>query len=173
MIKFNKNGQWSLEKRCWDGYEPTPGKKAYEKGSCRPETKKGEMFDIEVGGSEDSKNTETYEKEFEKEKKLKKGIDAIEDQFSNIGFQTKIDGNGNKLQPSDKELFGHLVVSEEELQKREDHWNNTFNRHLSGINKPIDELNKNDKLDFNWEDGKSFNDYLSEKEVDKRNKSIS
>lgn len=27
-----------LEKkdRCWDGYEPTPGKKAYSKGSCKP-----------------------------------------------------------------------------------------------------------------------------------------
>lgn len=21
--------------RCWDGYEPVPGKKAYEPGSCR------------------------------------------------------------------------------------------------------------------------------------------
>ena len=26
--------------RCWSDYEPTPGKKAYEKGSCRPEKKK-------------------------------------------------------------------------------------------------------------------------------------
>lgn len=24
-----------LAKRCWEGYEPTPGKKAYEKGSCQ------------------------------------------------------------------------------------------------------------------------------------------
>lgn len=28
--------------RCWDGYEPTPGKKPYEKGSCQP-VKKSEM----------------------------------------------------------------------------------------------------------------------------------
>jgi hypothetical protein len=26
-----------VEERCWDGYEPTPGKKAYEKGSCQKE----------------------------------------------------------------------------------------------------------------------------------------
>lgn len=26
-----------IEERCWDGYEPTPGKKAYEKGSCTKE----------------------------------------------------------------------------------------------------------------------------------------
>tara|TARA_R110001583_G_scaffold9651_1_gene45456 strand:+ start:889 stop:1302 length:414 start_codon:yes stop_codon:yes gene_type:complete len=24
------------KKRCWDGYEPTPGKKAYSDNSCRP-----------------------------------------------------------------------------------------------------------------------------------------
>jgi len=26
--------------RCWKGYEPVPGKKAYEKGSCRPKSVK-------------------------------------------------------------------------------------------------------------------------------------
>lgn len=41
---LNKNGQWcmekwNMEKRCWEGYEPTPGKKAYEKGSCQPVSK--------------------------------------------------------------------------------------------------------------------------------------
>ncbi len=32
----------ALEKagRCWEGYEPTPGKKPYSDGSCRPKTKK-------------------------------------------------------------------------------------------------------------------------------------
>jgi hypothetical protein len=41
---FSDNGQWhlqkwNLEKRCWEGYEPTPGVKAYEEGSCRPKKK--------------------------------------------------------------------------------------------------------------------------------------
>ena len=27
-----------IEERCWDGYEPVPGKKAYEKGSCKKAT---------------------------------------------------------------------------------------------------------------------------------------
>lgn len=26
----------SLSERCWKGYEPVPGKKAYSKGSCKP-----------------------------------------------------------------------------------------------------------------------------------------
>lgn len=39
-----KSYQSSLNKkdRCWEGYEPTPGKKPYSKGSCRP-IKKGEI----------------------------------------------------------------------------------------------------------------------------------
>lgn len=27
-----------MEKRCWDGYEPVPGKEPYSKGSCRPKS---------------------------------------------------------------------------------------------------------------------------------------
>jgi len=27
--------------RCWTGYEPVPGKKAYSPGSCRPEKSGG------------------------------------------------------------------------------------------------------------------------------------
>ena len=29
-----------MEKRCWEGYEATPGKKAYSEGSCQPAKKK-------------------------------------------------------------------------------------------------------------------------------------
>lgn len=61
------NGQWSLkkwnmEKRCWEGYEPVPGKEAYSKGSCRP-AKKSE--DLEVA-PEGSKNRKTYKEVFGK-----------------------------------------------------------------------------------------------------------
>lgn len=35
-----------VEKRCWTGYEPTPGKKPYSEGSCRP-VKKSEESDIQ------------------------------------------------------------------------------------------------------------------------------
>jgi hypothetical protein len=30
-----------ISERCWDGYEPTPGKEPYSKGSCKKETTKG------------------------------------------------------------------------------------------------------------------------------------
>lgn len=37
--------------RCWDGYEPTPGKKAYEKGSCQPVKKAEDMSGDKVDSS--------------------------------------------------------------------------------------------------------------------------
>ena len=40
VLKVQSNGQWDLEKRCWEGYEPVPGKKAYSDDSCKPIKKK-------------------------------------------------------------------------------------------------------------------------------------
>ena len=70
--------------RCWEGYEPTPGKKAYEKGSCRPVKKreftntnshgqwylgqsddKLEAEEVNVGGG-DTNNRRTYLEAFSK-----------------------------------------------------------------------------------------------------------
>jgi hypothetical protein len=65
---FNKSGQWSLEKwnmnkRCWEGYEPTPGKKAYDKDSCQP-IKKDDIT------PENSNNRKTYKEHFAKSNEL-------------------------------------------------------------------------------------------------------
>lgn len=40
-----------MDKRCWEGYEPTPGKKAYEKGSCQPAKKAMDKNDPAVSGT--------------------------------------------------------------------------------------------------------------------------
>jgi hypothetical protein len=37
---FEKSEKIKKKDRCWEGYEPTPGKKPYSEGSCRKETKK-------------------------------------------------------------------------------------------------------------------------------------
>lgn len=68
-----------LEKRCWEGYEPTPGKKAYEKGSCQP-IKKQE--DIEVAPKK-SKNRKTYIENFGKS-------DVQIDIFDNLDIELTI-----------------------------------------------------------------------------------
>ena len=45
--KDGKQEKVDVEKkdRCWDGYEPVPGKKPYEKGSCAPIKKHEEVID--------------------------------------------------------------------------------------------------------------------------------
>jgi hypothetical protein len=40
----NKDIKKSKDGRCWDGYEPTPGKKPYDKGSCQPVKKEEKPF---------------------------------------------------------------------------------------------------------------------------------
>tara|TARA_B100001109_G_C18769301_1_gene429878 strand:+ start:494 stop:745 length:252 start_codon:yes stop_codon:yes gene_type:complete len=39
--KSTKKSKSKRKSRCWQGYKPTPGVKAYEKGSCMPAGKKG------------------------------------------------------------------------------------------------------------------------------------
>lgn len=73
--KMKKSLDWShlLEKgRCWEGYEPVPGKKPYSDDSCRPkkkkkkdEAKKGEKKEVNVGGG-DTNNRRTYLEAFGK-----------------------------------------------------------------------------------------------------------
>ena len=42
-----KSFKQHLDERCWPGYKPTPGKKAYEKGSCVKEDVNAEIKKIE------------------------------------------------------------------------------------------------------------------------------
>jgi len=72
-MSSKNNSQWSLlnksdSGRCWSGYEPTPGKKPYEKGSCRPVSKtedKKKKKTVNVGGG-DTVNRRTYLEAFGK-----------------------------------------------------------------------------------------------------------
>lgn len=43
--------------RCWDGYEPTPGKKAYSKGSCRKKSEKIEKKEKPFHGYNKNKHS--------------------------------------------------------------------------------------------------------------------
>lgn len=54
---LNKNKK-STESRCWEGYEPTPGKKAYTKGSCQ---KKSQKMEKKQGVPEEA-NPEVHER---------------------------------------------------------------------------------------------------------------
>jgi hypothetical protein len=101
---------------------------------------------------------------------LKKGADLFKDPdvaFGNLPVMVEV-----KPQPTNEQLFGHLVVSPEELKKKEEEWNNTFHTHFSKLNKPIDHLNTSQVAERNWGTGKSFNSMLTEEELEERNKFI-
>ena len=69
-ISINNNGQWKLnkkEKRCWKGYEPTPGKKPYEEDSCQPISKSEIEVSIYDNGDVELTLGEDIDKELENE----------------------------------------------------------------------------------------------------------
>jgi len=68
-------------------------------------------------------------------------------------------------QPTDEEMFGHLVVPEEQLEKAEKEWGNKLQGFYDAATTPINKSNQ----DSDWGSGKSFNSTLSEKERFKRN----
>lgn len=45
---------------------------------------------------------------------------------------------GAPAQPTDEQLFGHLVPTEEQVEKAEKKWDGTFNDFFKEVNKPVD-----------------------------------
>lgn len=80
-------------------------------------------------------------------------------------------------QPTNEQLFGHLVPTEETLKKNESDWDNRFKNHFDGLKQKIDHLNKSKVDDKKWGYGKSFNSLLkselSEEEMTARNMDVS
>lgn len=66
-------------------------------------------------------------------------------------------------QPTDEQMFGHLVPTEEQVKKAKEEWENRINKSLTmpNIGAPLD--------DEEWGTGKSFNSTLSRAEILKRN----
>lgn len=75
-------------------------------------------------------------------------------------------------QPSNEDLFGHLVVTEEMAKKAEEDWEDAIARNYREVVKPVDKLNKSAVDDRVWEPGKSFNSMLTAEEVRQRNKHL-
>ena len=75
-----------LAKRCWEGYEPTPGKKAYTKGSCQKKSedelseKQKEKMDTDKDGDIDAEDLKNL-------RNAKKSEDNIKFKHSNEGGQ--------------------------------------------------------------------------------------
>lgn len=106
------------------------------------------------------------------EKPLKKGVDVVEEALStgNLPVMTQA-----TQQPTNEQMFGHLVKTEEQVKAEDAHWKDGTKRSMVEASKPIDHLNKS-TVKATWSYGKSFNsllkDELSEKEIAERNSYI-
>ena len=66
-------------------------------------------------------------------------------------------------QATDQELFGHLVVSEEELKKREESWKNGIVDFYKNAKQPIKQED-DPRFKDAWTSGKSFLDSMTDEE---------
>jgi len=82
----------------------------------------------------------------------------------------------NIRQPTDQELFGHLVKTQEELDEMEKAWENFFNDTLNEAREDIDEKVKKELppelQEEAWPSGTSFNDMLSDEEKEERGRYV-
>ena len=69
-------------------------------------------------------------------------------------------------QPTNEQMFGHLVVSEEQVAKAKADWDNKLQGFYDAAKAP---LIPEEEQELEWGSGKSFNSTLSEEERLKRN----
>ena len=93
-------------------------------------------------------------------KSVKNGADAINSTFADMAASIIRDA---PKQPTDEQMFGHLVVSESMAKAAEEKWNSTFD--TLSFKGPVDHLNKS-PIDGEWGVGKSFNQLLKGKLTD-------
>lgn len=120
----------------------------------------------------DMSEEEKAEMKAKYEKPLAKGADVAKEALA-TGVLPVLQDAGK--QPTDEQMFGHLVKTEEQVKAENAHWENGAKRSMVEASKPIDQLNKS-TVKATWSYGKSFNsllkDELSEKEIAERNSYI-
>jgi hypothetical protein len=103
------------------------------------------------------------------EKPLAKGADVAREALTTGDLPVLAQA---KPQPTDQELFGHLVKTEEQAKVEDARWKDGIKQNLIELSGPVDHLNKS-KIEVKWSYGKSFNsllkERLSEKEIAERN----
>lgn len=75
--------------------------------------------------------------------------------------------SGAPRQPTDEELFGDLVKSEEELKKEHESWENTINKFYAEAKKPVEKQPQGE-----WAGRGSYMDELSDEEREQWNMHI-
>jgi hypothetical protein len=63
--------------------------------------------------------------------------DTMAQQLANLLVNKSMLGQQPPKQPTDQELFGHLVPSEDQIAKAEDKWSNGMNEFFKEVTKPL------------------------------------
>ena len=126
-----------------------------------------------LSGSEDSLLFKTSEKKQAGKNEVieRKKIDPDSDEAKAIFDEfAKAIVRDTPKQPTDEQMFGHLAVSEDQVQKAEQDWNGFFNKFYEDGVEPLEKQDSTENL--GWGNGKSFNDSIEEEELQKRNMHI-
>lgn len=94
---------------------------------------------------------------------IKTGADAAAQALATGDIPVLVDA---PKQPTDEQLFGHLEVTQEQADAAHKEWDTKISGFYKQDNlNDIDRLNGgDDRLDFEWEEGKSFEQCLREHE---------
>ena len=98
---------------------------------------------------------------------LKKGEVPVKPSNEEI---TKAILAGAPRQPTDEEMFGHLVVSQEQVDAAKEAFDNKIVDFFKEAQKPI--TGQTEVADEEWGNGKSFNSMLSKSELEERNRFV-
>jgi len=134
MAKFNQGGQWSLH-----GNED------------------GLLF--KTNEKKDSSKTELIDK-----RKVDPNSEEAKAIFDRLAKSILENSKTNEFrQPTNEELFGHLVPTDELVEKANNDWENKIGGFYKEAEKPIDSRHK----EREWGMCKSFKDRLTEEELKK------
>lgn len=127
--KAVKNSKVEKKDRCWDGYEPTPGKKAYSEGSCKP-IKKNAITSNEI-------HLYKYE---DGTAEIIWGDGVSEDQVEKI-IKTELQGweeNSENIEKKEKPFRGYNPERHSKTGGLNDKFREKYNReHGSDLKRPV------------------------------------
>jgi len=102
---------------------------------------------------------------------LKKGAEVVAKALT-TGEVPPFEGIRIQLQPTDEQLFGHLVTPPELAKAREEEWKTRGLNIQQKLAAPIDHLNQSKVIEKEWKSGTSFNSLLTEEERKKRGRVV-
>jgi hypothetical protein len=132
--------------RCWEGYEPTPGKKAYSKGSCKPIKKDPKTEEIKIDLKKPIEKTEVPSNEIHLYKyedgtaEIVWGSAVSDNQVEKI-IKTELDGwqeNLDSLEKKEKPFQGYNPKKHSKTGGLNDSFREKYNReHGSHLKRPV------------------------------------